>query len=128
MECLDRENRFLDQKIMEEKMDRQLQGNQSAMDEVMNNQMGELTQGLSAMDINREGACTARKGVITSLGSDRGVIDKDVFFESKVADDIFLELQVGCVVEYLTFKKGDMRSHLNSFSKKSSQDAFCPVF
>ncbi|KAH8349998.1 hypothetical protein KR084_011019 [Drosophila pseudotakahashii] len=107
MECLDRENRFLDQKIMEEKMDRQLQANPSEMDAVITNKMGDLSLGLSAMDINKEGACTARKGVITSLGSDRGVIDKDVFFDSKVAEDIFLELHVGCVVEYLTFKKGE---------------------
>ncbi|XP_039484922.1 probable RNA helicase armi [Drosophila santomea] len=107
LECLDRENRFLDQKLMEEKVDHQLKANPYKMDAVLSNEIGQLTQGLSEMDINKEGSCTARKGVITSLASDVGVIDKDVFFESKVAGNIFLELHVGCVVEYLTFKTGE---------------------
>ncbi|XP_017071574.1 probable RNA helicase armi [Drosophila eugracilis] len=102
LENLERENRFLDQKEMEEKMERALQANPSEMDSIISNQMENL-----ALDTNTEGVCTSKKGVITSLTCDRGVIDKDVLFDSKVAEGIFQELNVGCVVEYLTFTKGE---------------------
>ncbi|EDX09086.1 GD13767 [Drosophila simulans] len=107
VESLNRENSFLDRKLMEEKMDQQLKANPNEMDGVLSDKIAELTHGLSEMDVNKESFCTARKGVITSLESDRGVIDKGVFFDCKVAEDIILDLQVGCVVEYLTFTTGE---------------------
>uniref|UniRef100_A0A6P4EER3 RNA helicase n=1 Tax=Drosophila rhopaloa TaxID=1041015 RepID=A0A6P4EER3_DRORH len=105
MERLEQENRFLDQKLLEEEIDRRQQANPSEMDGVITNQMGQLTRALSNMDINKESTCSSRKGVITSLTSNSGAIDKAYFFDSKVAEDIFLDLHVGCVVEYLTFQK-----------------------
>jgi len=107
LESLDRENSFLDQKLMEEKMDQQLKANPNEINGVLSNKIAELTHGLSEMDVSKESSCTARKGVITSLDGDRGVIDKDVLFETKVAEDVILDLHVGCVVEYLTFTTGE---------------------
>ncbi|KAI8039036.1 probable RNA helicase armi [Drosophila gunungcola] len=101
-ERMEQENRFLDQKLLEEEIDRQRQANPSEMDGVITNKMSELTQGVARLEI---GNCSARKGVITSLTSNTGAIDKVHFFDSKVAEDIFLELHVGCVVEYLTYQQ-----------------------
>ncbi|XP_017057969.1 probable RNA helicase armi [Drosophila ficusphila] len=105
MERAEQENRFLDQRIMEEEIRRQNEANPSGMDEALTNQTRQITQKLSALDINKDSRCCARKGVITSLTSNSGAIDKNLFFDSKAAEGIFLELSVGSVVEYLTFQK-----------------------
>lgn len=61
LESLDRENSFLDQKLMEEKMDQQLKANPNEINGVLSNKIAELTHGLSEMDVSKESSCTARK-------------------------------------------------------------------
>ncbi|KAH8370044.1 hypothetical protein KR093_001979, partial [Drosophila rubida] len=48
--------------------------------------------------------CSKRKGVVTQLKANGGVINNTIYFDKKVALDLFQDLHAGCVVEYLSYK------------------------
>lgn len=50
-------------------------------------------------------SCSARKGVITFVTDQNGVIDKSIAFQRQAAGQLFTELTVGSVIEYLTYEQ-----------------------
>lgn len=50
-------------------------------------------------------ACSSRKGIITHLTEQTGIIDNCLRFEKHIAAELFDELNVGCVIEYLVYKQ-----------------------
>ncbi|XP_064541268.1 probable RNA helicase armi [Drosophila montana] len=52
-------------------------------------------------------SCSARKGVITFLTEQNGIIDKSIAFKRQAAGQLFHELTVGSVIEYLTYQQED---------------------
>ncbi|KAH8380463.1 hypothetical protein KR009_010832, partial [Drosophila setifemur] len=101
-EQFDLENTFLDQRIAAEEKEQESGGKEML---VTNHHLDSLQQGFSKLDIQNEECCAARKGVITSLSRNGGGIDDYLSFNSRAAEDIFQNLHVGCVVEFLTYKK-----------------------
>lgn len=110
-ERLEAENNFLDQEIIQEDMKRNVQDGEAVQSDTKD-QGGsddEAEDGLeidfSNLNIKNDKSCSSRKGVITRLNIDGGVIDHSLDFTTKAADGIYRELHVGSTVEYLTYRK-----------------------
>lgn len=108
-EQFDLENQFLDFQLKEEENRRRKDGNPSSeMESIISPHREVEEQKFNNNDDinkNKEGTCVSRKGVVTSLTGKNGAIDTYIYFDSKAAEEIFHELSIGCVVEYLTFQK-----------------------
>lgn len=52
-------------------------------------------------------SCSSRKGVVTHLTEQNGIIDNSLSFEKQVAAQLFHELSVGCVIEYLAYQQDE---------------------
>ncbi|EDW17931.2 probable RNA helicase armi [Drosophila mojavensis] len=49
--------------------------------------------------------CSSRKGIITHLTDQTGIIDNILNFQKHIAAELFEELNVGCVIEYLVYEQ-----------------------
>ncbi|EDV39937.2 uncharacterized protein Dana_GF24211, isoform B [Drosophila ananassae] len=117
-ERLEAENNFLDQEIIQEDMKRNVQDGEAVQSDTKD-QGGsddEAEDGLeidfSNLNIKNDKSCSSRKGVITRLNIDGGVIDHSLDFTTKAADGIYRELHVGSTVEYLTYRKTPKESEI----------------
>lgn len=108
-ERLEAENHFLDQEIIKEDMKRNMEEGVPISESKEGGSEDDAGCGLeidfSNLNIKNDKSCSSRKGVITRLNIDGGVIDHTLDFTTKAADVIYRELHVGSTVEYLTYRK-----------------------
>lgn len=109
-DLLEIENRLLDQALAEEETGKE-DNNKNANDRVNEEDLiGEEVNPLVT------GSCSSRRGVISRLNDFGGIIDGVIHFEKKAAMHIYEELNIGCVVEYISYKNENMETKVIKIS------------
>ncbi|EDV99681.1 GH12465 [Drosophila grimshawi] len=96
LDMLDMENNFLDQEAKE-----------NAENSDPNLNLATTTHNSDQETAATSSSCCARKGVITELTGNAGLINNSMSFSRQSAGELFRDLNIGCVVEYLVFQQDE---------------------
>ncbi|EDV96181.1 probable RNA helicase armi [Drosophila grimshawi] len=96
LDMLDMENNFLDQATKE-----------NAENSEPNLNLATTTDNSDQETAATSSSCCVRKGVITELTGNAGRINNSMSFSRQTAGELFRDLNIGCVVEYLVFQQDE---------------------